>query len=343
MLSYHLPGPGQTFMRSSWKENAIWVSLQAGSRVAIDHQHNDQGHFEIWRGKDALTGDFGDEGSYATINHNSILIDDRGEVLRYVPSHAVYGRRSRTVRWHDSGVAAVAVGDLTDNWDPKCVLRGCAERAVTKVMRTLVYVRPNVVVIDDQIELTKDSYGATWAAHVRSAPEIAGTARRVRTGGSRLDVYALAAGRRPAALGGGADPRGRPHLHRQQAGRGRVAHRGGDAARQRVAPHPHLAARGQRGRGAGPGDGGARRGAERRGRHGRGDPGGGAVRRCGGGQAAVPGQLGRAVIVGLAPGEAYKAAAAPAAGGCRIEVARGGQTKADPSGTIALDAAACSK
>ena len=343
VLSYHLPGPGQTFMRSSWKENAIWVSLQAGSRVAIDHQHNDQGHFEIWRGKDALTADFGDEGSYATINHNSILIDDRGEVLRYVPSHAVYGRRSRTVRWHDGGVAAVAVGDLTDNWDPKCVLRGCPDRAVTKVLRTLVYVRPNVVVIDDQIELTKDSYGATWTAHVRSAPEIAGTRASVRTGGSRLDVYELL----PA--GGQLRSVKEPTLEDDHIYIGNVPD--GDVWRIEVDTPRGTESRHIRtwlraaNAGAAPDQVTAVRGEGLSGAVGMVEATRVAVLfgDAAGGQAAVPGKLGRAVIVGLAPGEAYKAAAAPAAGGCRIEVARGGQTKADPSGTIALDAAACSK
>ena len=344
-LSYHLPGPGQTFMRSNWTEKAIWVSLQAGSRVAVDHQHNDQGHFEIWRGKDALTGDFGDEGSYATINHNSILIDDRGEVLRYVPSHAVYGRRSRTVRWHDSGVAAVAVGDLTDNWDPKCVLRGCADRAVTKVMRTMVYVRPNVVVLDDLVELTKDSYGATWTAHVRSAPEIAGTRASARTGSSRLDVYAL--------LPAGGQVRGvqeptleDDHIYIGNKPDGQVWRIEVDTPRGSESRHIRTWLRATNA-GATPDKVTAVRGEGLSGAVGVVEATRVAVLfadGAAGGQAAVPGGgLGRAVITGLAPGGAYKAAAAPAAGGCRIDVARGGETRADPSGTIALDAAACAK
>ena len=39
-----------------------------------------------------------------------------------------------------------------------------------KVVRTLVYLRPDAVVIDDRVELADGGYGATWAAHVKAAP-----------------------------------------------------------------------------------------------------------------------------------------------------------------------------
>jgi hypothetical protein len=345
VLSYHLPGPGQTFMRSSWKENAVWVAFQAGPRVAIDHEHNDQGHFEIWRGHDALAGDFADEAGYATINHNSILIDDRGEVLRYVPSQGVYGRRSRTIRWNDSGAAVVAVGDLTDNWDPKCVMRGCSQRAVSKVIRTLVYVRPNVVVTDDVVDVTKGSYGATWVAHVRPHPEVVGTRASAVVGGSRLDVHSLSEG----VLRAVEEPTPTiedDHIYVGDKPDGEVwrieldTPRGSESRRIRTWMRATNA-------GTGPDQVAAVRGEGLSGGVGVAE----AVRVAvlfadgvGGGSAAVPGAaLARALVVGLAPGEAYRAAAQPAAGGCRVEVARdaAGTSKADPSGTVTFDTKAC--
>jgi hypothetical protein len=348
VLSYHLPGPGQTFMRSSWSEKAVWVSLQAGSRVSIDHQHNDQGHFEIWRGRDALTSDFGDDGSYATINHNSILIDDRGEVLRYVPSHAVYGRKSRTVRWHDSGVAAVAVGDLTDNWDPKCVMRGCGDRAVSKVVRTLVYVRPNVVVIDDQIGLTKDDYGATWVAHVRSRPQISGLRASSVTGGSRMDVHAIEPAQAQVRAVEEPTPTAEEdHIYIGNKPDGRVWRIEVDTPRGSEERHIRTWIRAANA-GAAPDQVTAVRGEGLAGAVGMVEATRVAVLFGGadGGSAAVPGAaLGRALVVGLAPGEAYRANARPDQGGCRIEVARdaGGGVRADPSGTIAVEAADCAR
>jgi len=347
VLSYHLSGPGQTFARSSWKENAVWVSFQAGPRVAIDHQHNDQGHFEIWRGRDALAGDFADEAGYATINHNSILIDDRGEVLRYVPSQGVYGRRSRTVRWHDSGAAVVAVGELTDNWDPKCVIRGCSQRAVTKVVRTLVYVRPNVVVTDDVIELTKDSYGATWVAHVRPRPEVAGMRASAVVGGSRLDVHAVApAGAVVRAVEEPTPTIEDDHIYVGDKPDGEVwrievdTPRGSESRRIRTWMRAANA-------GAGPDQVAPVAGEGLSGAVGVAEASRVAVLfadGADGGRAPVPGApLARALVVGLAPGEAYRAAAQPAGQGCQLEVARdaAGTVRADPSGTVTLDTAAC--
>ena len=199
VLSYHLPGPGQTFMRSSWDPSAVWVSFQAGARIAIDHQHNDQGHFTLWRGSDPLIGEFDREQGYGTINHNSLLIDDGGKVLTYPPNQGVWARNSRTLRWHDTGRAVVVVGDLADAWAPHCVERGCSERAVRKEIRTLVYLRPNVVVTDDDLTLDDGSSGATWEAHVKVQPRL-GVARGLRAapaaasavvGGSRVNMVAI--------------------------------------------------------------------------------------------------------------------------------------------------------
>ncbi|MEO6419623.1 MAG: hypothetical protein ABIP39_09470, partial [Polyangiaceae bacterium] len=56
--SYFARGTGEVFGRTDWTANATWVSLQSGP-VFSDHQHADQGHFEIVRGPDALLVDPG--------------------------------------------------------------------------------------------------------------------------------------------------------------------------------------------------------------------------------------------------------------------------------------------
>jgi hypothetical protein len=344
VLSYHLSGPGQTFLRSSWKENAIWVSFQAGSRIAIDHQHNDQGHFELWRGRDPLISEFAEEGSYATMNHNSILIDAEEKLLRYNPSHAVYGRKSRTVRWHDSGAAAVMVGDLTDNWDPKCVMYGCSERAVTRWQRTLVYVRPNVILTDDQVVLTDDKFGVTWAAHVRALPEVAGTRASAVWGESRVDVHAVAP--QGALVRGVKEPTTKDdHIYRANLPDGDVWRIEVETARGEEARHVRTWIRAANA-GAAPDQVVTVAGTGLSGAAGIVEAARVAVLfadGAAGGQAAVAGgRLARAIVTGLAPGEAYRASA-QAGEACRIEVVReaGGSVRADPSGTILLDTAAC--
>lgn len=190
-LSYHLAGPGLTFARSSWDRRAVWTSFQAGAKIAVDHQHNDQGHFELWRGADALFVDGGDTEAFATINHNTLLVDDAGRTLNYSPNQGVWARDSRTVGYSDDGRAVVVVGDLAGAWDPKCALRGCKERTVKRARRTWIYVRPNVLVIDDSVEVESERDRVSWAVHVRAKPTIKGSSAAVEVGGSRADLAVL--------------------------------------------------------------------------------------------------------------------------------------------------------
>ena len=99
--------------------------------------------------------------------------------------------RERSATRDDSRVV-VAVGDLASAWDPKCAERGCDRRTVNKALRTFVFVRPNVLVIDDRIEVASDKDLVTWAAHMRAAPAISGLRAGVENGGSRADLTILA-------------------------------------------------------------------------------------------------------------------------------------------------------
>ncbi|HEY7956981.1 MAG TPA: heparinase II/III family protein [Polyangia bacterium] len=189
-LSITLPGTGLSFMRSAFRPDAVWTSLQAGPTVA-DHQHNDQGHFELWRGADGLVVDGGDDGSASTMIHNSLLVDDGGKHLDYSPNQGVWGKKTRTTRFYDDRKAVVAVGDLTDAYSPSCVEDGCSGRSVRSVVRTLVFVRPKAVVIDDRLALEDKKYGVTWTAHFTVAPEQKGAHASAVVGGSRVDVTTL--------------------------------------------------------------------------------------------------------------------------------------------------------
>jgi hypothetical protein len=187
-LSLHLPGQGLTFARSDWSPGAVWASFQAGPRLAEDHQDSDQGHFELVRGSDALLVDGGGSEGSATINHNTLLIDDHGDAMNYTPNQGVWGTEVKTTRFGDDGVVTVAIGEIGDAYSPKCALSGCDERALEKLTRSFVFVRPSLLVVDDRIVLAKPDYGATWAAHVTRNPEGDGARLAVAIGASRLDL-----------------------------------------------------------------------------------------------------------------------------------------------------------
>jgi hypothetical protein len=165
--------------------------VQAGPWLAEDHQDKDQGHFELWRGADALLVDGGDSEGSATINHNTLLIDDGGRHLDYTPNQGVWGYQVKTTRFGDDGSVVVATGDIGEAYAPSCVRDGCDDRSVKRLIRTFVYVRPSLLVIDDRVLLEKGKDGVVWAAHVTKAPAIAGNLASVAIGQSRVDVRTL--------------------------------------------------------------------------------------------------------------------------------------------------------
>jgi hypothetical protein len=190
--SLHLAGQGLTFARSDWSKSAVWTSFQAGPPISEDHQDADQGHIEIWRGSDALLVDGGDSEGSATSNHNTLLVDDGGRHENYSPNQGVWGYGVKTTRFEDDGAVVVAVGDLGEAYAPSCAADGCKQRSVERWVRTVVYVRPSVLVVHDDLLLERETYGAVWAAHVTTPPVLAGDLASAVVGRSRVDVRTLA-------------------------------------------------------------------------------------------------------------------------------------------------------
>ena len=189
--SLHLAGQGLTFFRSDWSPQATWLSFQAGPRLAEDHQDADQGHFELARGSDSLLVDGGDSEGSATINHNTLLVDDQGRHMNYPPNQGVWGKAVRTTRFGDDGTVASVVGDIGEAYAPSCAADGCTKRSVEKAIRTLVYVRPSLLVIEDRVTLEEPTYAVAWAAHFTSQPTVEGARASAVIGASRVDVQAL--------------------------------------------------------------------------------------------------------------------------------------------------------
>jgi hypothetical protein len=189
--SLHLSGQGLTFARSDWSRRAVWASFQAGPRLAEDHQDADQGHFEVFRGPDGMLVDGGDSEGSATINHNTLLVDDGGRHLNYPPNQGVWGTKVRTTRFADDGVVAVAVGDIGEAYAPSCAEDGCSKRSVQQIVRTFAFLRPSLLVLDDRVMLERPEYDVTWAAHVTTNPTVAGGLASAVVGESRVDIRTL--------------------------------------------------------------------------------------------------------------------------------------------------------
>jgi hypothetical protein len=169
----------------------VWTSFQAGPWLAEDHQDKDQGHFELWRGSDALLVDGGDSEGSATSNHNALLIDDGGRHMNYAPNQGVWGKNVRTTRFADDGAVVVAVGDIGEAYAPSCAEDGCNGRSVERMIRTFVYVRPSLLVIDDRDRSRARRLRSYWAAHVTTPPAFEGDMASAVVGASRVDVRTL--------------------------------------------------------------------------------------------------------------------------------------------------------
>src|SRR5207237_5355423 len=130
--------------------------------------------------------DGGDAEGSATSNHNALLVNDGGRHMNYAPNQGVWGKNVRTIRFADDGAVVVAVGDIGEAYAPSCAEDGCTERSVERMVRTFVYVRPSLVVIDDRIVLERSTYGATWTAHVTTPPVLNGDLATAVVGSSRV-------------------------------------------------------------------------------------------------------------------------------------------------------------
>jgi hypothetical protein len=191
-LGHRSAGTGLVLLRSAWSADATWVSLQVGPRHAVDHQHLDQGHFEIWRGADPLFVDGGPDEGDATINHDTLLVDDGKKLDTYAPNQGVWGWDVQPAVLADDGAVAVARGDFADAYAPKCKEDGCKDRSITQAERTLVFVRPSLVVIADRVKVKEGKIGVTWIAHAQVAPSAEKDHASVIVGGSRADVTTIA-------------------------------------------------------------------------------------------------------------------------------------------------------
>ncbi|HVW30335.1 MAG TPA: heparinase II/III family protein [Polyangiaceae bacterium] len=323
--SLHLQGQGLSFFRSDWSPSATWVSFQAGPPLAEDHQDADQGHFELVRGPDSLLVDGGDSEGSATINHNTLLIDDQGRHMNYPPNQGVWGKGVRTLFFGDDGAVASAVGDIGEAYAPSCAAEGCTKRSVKKAVRTLVYVRPSMLVMDDRVTLEEPEYAVAWAAHVTVPPTVDRNKASAVVGSSRVDIQTLEpddahaeALREPTPSGDGphrADHPWGPMWRLEIRGTGGTVERGFlnviTADRADATPPPARSASGKGLRGAVVGTG-ARATAVL------------FADKDGAGEVQLGAPAGTVVVVGLTPGQRYRVSASGATCAVRLAAAADG-------------------
>src|SRR5262249_15869304 len=152
-LSYEAAVSGPVYARSDWGTGAVWLSLAAGPIIG-DHQHRDQGHFTLQRGADYLVINSGAYGLTATLPyHNTLGFDDRGagDIIVYPPGQGYWGDSAGITKYLDGGSFVYSQADITDAY----VSNDHVRNSVTRALRTIVYLRPDIVVVHDQAQTTQ--------------------------------------------------------------------------------------------------------------------------------------------------------------------------------------------
>jgi len=179
--AYLARGTGTMTARTDWSPRAVWASMTSGPALA-DHQHLDAGHFEIVRGDDALVVDGGGYGSFSSLSHNVIAIDDGRENDPYSPSQSGFGTSTSITRWENERGWSYGLTDYTSAYDPKGYPSETTSRSVRRAERELLFSRAPVagaaesarVVVYDRISVNRPSYRVTFLLHGGAVPRVDG-------------------------------------------------------------------------------------------------------------------------------------------------------------------------
>ncbi len=201
-------GLGHFTMRSGWGPDDTWIHFECGDFFG-SHNHLDQGQFTIYH-KGALALDSGHydgytehhkKYAYRTVAHNTMLIRDPQET---VPSRRFESYRSaggqRALDYHydnnnlslseywsqyrDGAYADMAditawetataydyvEGDLTAAYNGTRVTDPGARPKIGQYSRRLLFVKPDIVVVWDQLDALDAGYEKAWLLHTVNEP-----------------------------------------------------------------------------------------------------------------------------------------------------------------------------
>ncbi len=190
--SYLSGGTATLTARTDWSPGGVWFALASAPSLS-DHQHLDAGHFELVRGGDSLVVDAGGYGSYSSLSHNVIVVDDHKENDNYSPNQGTWSDTASVARHEDDGRFVYALADYASAYDPAGYPVDHPSRSVSRAEREVIFSRSPVpglgaesarLVVYDRMTLTKAAFGATFLLHGAGIPELQGTGVRFAAGRS---------------------------------------------------------------------------------------------------------------------------------------------------------------
>ncbi len=191
--SYLAQGTATVTARTDWSPQAVWVALTSGPSLS-DHQHLDAGHFEVVRGGDALVVDSGGYGSFSSLSHNVIAVDDKKENDNYAPNQGTWSDSAHIARFEDRGRFVYALADYASAYNPEGYPDDHPHRSVTRAEREIVLSRSPVdgapgsarLIVYDRVTVVRPSYAVSFLLHGGAAPEVQPEGVRIVAGKSAV-------------------------------------------------------------------------------------------------------------------------------------------------------------
>ena len=205
---FHSRGDDHFYRRSSWRPDAVWMSVAGGSTHWASHQMREAGHIAVQRGNDYLlvnsgqwkgsTGDFGNPQAFdlRSWRGNTLFVDDRGDYMftgaDYLGGQGVWGTSQVLAR--DGGddfgyiktdlTTAYGVGDRKRGINP----------SVRQFHRSVLSMGTGAVVVFDRARFLKANYVRKIFFHLNRAggpPVVSGDTTSIRVGRSALFIRTL--------------------------------------------------------------------------------------------------------------------------------------------------------
>lgn len=204
-LAYCSPGDGHLYSRSSWADDAVWVSF-AGAKVWANHESRKAGHVSVQRGNDYLLvnsgqwkGQTGISGSPEVFDTagwrtNTLFFSDLGEyqstASAIVGGQSYYGVDS--FRCEIGTGYAYAEADLTSAYDRQPAQQNAARRSLRSFRRS-VRIAGNMITVTDHIESLKPTYVKKlfWHFNAGGPPVVTGNTIRSTVGSSTVTIQVL--------------------------------------------------------------------------------------------------------------------------------------------------------
>jgi hypothetical protein len=221
---------GHVTMRSGWGPDDSFIHFECGDFFG-SHDHLDQNQFTIYRSGDlALDAGYYDGYSqhhvkYATraIAHNTVLIKDPREKVpsrRFDPWTSEGGQRALDyyfsnsnrnlnefwaqyrsganadmgdiTAWQSGAAYDYVAGDATRAYNSTLVTDPEARPKISRFVRRLLFVKPSILAVCDNVDATEAEFGKTWLLHSVNEPlfENDGSVT-VREGKGQLILYPL--------------------------------------------------------------------------------------------------------------------------------------------------------